>query len=88
MSRESPERTRTNVTEDEDVERAVGAATSFIRAQYKDPKAWVRLTFSALGGPSNTRIYHFDAFGRTELEPQRVIVSYAGADVWEAVLAD
>ena len=88
MSRESSVRTRTNVTEDEDVERAAGAATNLIRAHYKDPEGWVRLAFSALEGSSNARVYHFDAFGQTVLEQHRVVVSYAGADVWEAVLAD
>ncbi len=81
-------RTRTDATEQEDRERAVGAATSLIRAHYEDPEAWVRLAFSTTEGSSNARVYHFDAFGPMLIEQQRVIVSYASGDVWEAVLTD
>lgn len=88
MSHETSVRTRTNVTEDEDRERAVGAATHLIRTHYEDPEAWVRLAFSTVEGTSNARVYHFDAFGPTLLEQHQVIVSYVSADVWEAVIAD
>lgn len=88
MNPEISVRTRTDATEQEDRERAAGAATSLIRAQYEDPEAWVRLAFSTTEGVSNARVYHFDAFGPTLIEQHRVIVSYASADVWEAVLAD
>lgn len=88
MSHETSVRTRTNVPEDEDRERAVGAATNLIRAQYEDAEAWVRLAFSTDEGTNNARVYHFDAFGPTLIKQHRVIVSYTSTDVWEAVLAD
>lgn len=88
MSRETSARTRTDTTEQEDRERAAGAATSLIRVHFEDPEAWVRLAFSTNEGVSNAQVYHFDAFGPMLIEQQRVIVSYASADVWEAALAD
>lgn len=88
MSYETSVRTRTNAPEDEDRERAVGAATNLIRTQYDDPEAWVRLAFSTIEGSSNARVYHFDAFSPTVNKQHRVVVSYTSADVWDAVLAD
>lgn len=88
MSRETSVRTRTDATEQEDRERAAGAGTSLSRVHYEDPEAWVRLAFSTTEGVSNAQVYHFDAFGPTLIEQQRVIVSYASTDAWEAVLAD
>lgn len=88
MSHETSVRTRTNVPEDEDRERAVRAATNLIRTQFEDPEAWVRLAFSTVEGTGDARVYHFDVFGPTLIKQHRVIVSYASTDAWEAVLAD
>ena len=88
MSRDTSLQLRANVTEAEDREQASGAATRFVRTHYADPEAWVRLAFSVVDGARNTRLFHFDAFGPTLSEQQRVIVSYASTEVWKAVLAD
>ncbi len=88
MRRDTSVQTGTNVTEAEDREQASGAAIHLIRTHYADPEAWVRLAFSAVDGARAARLYHFDAFGPTLSEQHRVIVSYASAGVWEAVLAD
>lgn len=80
--------TDTGVTEREDVESAVRAATNFIHVETGDQEAVARLAFSATEGPSRARVYYFDSIGDTPSEQRRVIVTLSDADIWEARFAD